>query len=228
MAELHREIGRRRPFDEPSQEAFLALVRTSSILESELGGLLRAIGLSGPTYNVLRILRGSLAPAPDDSSGSSSASSLGAALEDGKSRPPVPLDQLDHAAANSPDNGTASPKSGGGGKEPGSETSDAARGEVTCGHITRHLISPVPDVTRLVDRLQKRGLVSRRRSAKDRRVVYVKITDEGLALLASLDEPIIEAHKALFAHLGEGETRTLIDILAKLREGIGKQARENA
>src|SRR5437868_13403260 len=63
---------------------------------------------------------------------------------------------------------------------------------LTCGEISSRMITREPDITRLLDRLEKRGLISRRRDAKDRRVVMARITPEGMKLLARLDEPVRE------------------------------------
>ena len=64
------------------------------------------------------------------------------------------------------------------------------------------MITRDPDVTRLLDRMEKRGLISRSRDTKDRRTVIGKITLEGLKLLARLDEPIQEIYCKQLGHLG--------------------------
>ncbi len=56
-----------------------------------------------------------------------------------------------------------------------------------CGEIASRMITRDPDITRLLDRLEKRGLISRCREATDRRTVMARITPEGLELLARLD-----------------------------------------
>ena len=66
----------------------------------------------------------------------------------------------------------------------GAEPDAAASGGLTCSEIGERLVSPGPDVTRLLDRLEQRGLVLRQRDAGDRRVVRARITAAGLALLA--------------------------------------------
>jgi len=58
-----------------------------------------------------------------------------------------------------------------------------------CGEIASRMITRDPDVTRLLDRLEKRGLISRFRDSNDRRTVIGKITAEGLKLLVRLEEP---------------------------------------
>lgn len=92
---------------------------------------------------------------------------------------------------------------------------------LTCGEVGDRMITRDPDITRLVDRLEKRGLVARDRDAKDRRIVLVRITPEGLKLLAQLDEPVQEAHHRQLGHLGRTRLRQLAALLeaARGREG---------
>src|ERR1700683_1226158 len=71
-----------------------------------------------------------------------------------------------------------------------------------CGEIGNRMVTRDSDITRLLDRLEKRSLVSRCRETKDRRTVWVRITPEGLDLLARLDEPVRAAHHELLGHLG--------------------------
>src|SRR5580692_1239802 len=59
-----------------------------------------------------------------------------------------------------------------------------------CGEISNRMVTRDSDITRLLDRLEKRSLVSRCRETKDRRTVWARITPEGLELLARLDEPV--------------------------------------
>ncbi|HEY4660081.1 MAG TPA: MarR family transcriptional regulator, partial [Terriglobales bacterium] len=66
---------------------------------------------------------------------------------------------------------------------------------LACGEIGSRMISRDPDITRLLDRLEKRGLISRCRETKDRRTVLTRISPEGLKLLARLDEPVQQAHR---------------------------------
>ena len=81
------------------------------------------------------------------------------------------------------------------------------------------MVTRDPDVTRLVDRLIKQGLVRRERSAEDRRVVLVEITGAGLALLARLDEPVLEYVAAAMAGLKPQQLRTLDTLLNEVRAG---------
>src|SRR6266478_4884762 len=87
-----------------------------------------------------------------------------------------------------------------------------------CGEIANRMITRDPDVTRLLDRLEKRDLVSRCRKQKDRRVVYTRITDQGLKLLAELDPQVKAGHKKQLAHLGADKLRHLIELLETARE----------
>src|SRR5208282_4398861 len=66
---------------------------------------------------------------------------------------------------------------------------------LACGEIASRMITRDPDVTRLLDRVEKRGLISRCRETRDRRTVMARITPEGLELLSRLDEPVQAAHR---------------------------------
>ncbi len=70
------------------------------------------------------------------------------------------------------------------------------------GEIANRMVTRDPDITRLVDRLEKRGLVTRVRGRQDRRVVEVGITTKGLELLRSLDEPVERFPRNMLGHLG--------------------------
>jgi len=85
--------------------------------------------------------------------------------------------------------------------------------ELPCGEIANRMITRDPDVTRLLDRLEKRELISRCREAKDRRTVMVRITPEGLKVLARLDEPVLAAHRKQLGHLGQNRLHTLTELL---------------
>lgn len=90
---------------------------------------------------------------------------------------------------------------------------------LTCGGIGERMIQHDPDITRLMDRLEKRGLVSRQRDDKDRRVVITKITQKGLDLLAELDVPVEEFNLRRLSHLGPERLQTLIELLDLVRAG---------
>jgi DNA-binding MarR family transcriptional regulator len=148
---LQAEIKRRLPFESLEQEAFLNLLRTSDHLQVEFARLFAMHGISGPQYNVLRILRG--------------------AEGDG----------------------------------------------LQCLEIAGQMITRMPDITRLVDRLEASGLVERSRTEADRRVVIVKITAAGLVLLHRLDEPVLQTHREAMKNLTADEQRDLIRLLTKAR-----------
>ena len=86
--------------------------------------------------------------------------------------------------------------------------------------IGERMVRRVPDVTRLLDRLEAAGLVERERDGEDRRMVTARITPEGLKLLTRLEEPLIAFQQNCLAHLGPQKLRTLIDLLAAAREKL--------
>ena len=88
---------------------------------------------------------------------------------------------------------------------------------LTCGEIGNRMITRDPDITRLLDRMEKRDLISRNRDEKDRRVVLTRITTEGLEVLAKLDQPIRDTHRRLLGHLGTERLRTLRQLLEACR-----------
>jgi DNA-binding MarR family transcriptional regulator len=87
----------------------------------------------------------------------------------------------------------------------------------SCSEIAERMINRDPDITRLVDRLERRGLVVRSREGRDRRVITTRITPTGLELLQSLDRPIEEFNRKLLGHLGEQQLSTLIKLLEAAR-----------
>src|SRR6266513_344295 len=84
--------------------------------------------------------------------------------------------------------------------------------------IADRTITVVPGITGLIDRLERAGLVHRLRCEKDRRIIYVALTDQGTKTLADLDEPLVALHRKLMGHLSQGEFKELIRLLEKLRE----------
>src|SRR4051812_39063207 len=137
-------------------QAFIALQKAADGLGQQAEQLVKANGLTGAQYNVLRILRG--------------------AEPDG----------------------------------------------LACSTISERMISHDPDMTRLLDRMEKRDLITRQRQTDDRRVVKTRITGGGLELLKQLDHPIRELHKKQFANMGNARVKELADLL----EEIGKQREE--
>lgn len=144
-------IKQAKPFESLEQELYLTLQRLAGELNADLGELFKASGLSGPQYNILRILRG--------------------------------------AGANG----------------------------LPCSEVAERLVTKAPDMTRLLDRMEKQGWVTRCRHENDRRVVTARITEAGLALLEGLDPSVAALHKAQFAHLGEERVRELLGLLEAAR-----------
>jgi DNA-binding MarR family transcriptional regulator len=87
----------------------------------------------------------------------------------------------------------------------------------SCKEIGARMVTTDPDVTRLVDRMQARGLVTRTRSIHDRRVVSIRIAVPGLDLLASLDKPVNDLALSAMGALRQEELSGLIHYLERLR-----------
>src|SRR5437016_4148484 len=83
--------------------------------------------------------------------------------------------------------------------------------------LTGWLVSHAPDITRLVDKLERRGLVVRERPADNRRVVRVGITAAGLGLLRALREPVRRCHARQLGHLSHKELKDLAALLRGAR-----------
>ena len=94
---------------------------------------------------------------------------------------------------------------------------NAGQAGLACSDVSERLVRRDPDVTRLLDRLEARGLVTRARDTADRRVVIARITAEGLAVLAQLGESIAELHADQFRPLGRQDFRALVSLLERLR-----------
>jgi len=94
----------------------------------------------------------------------------------------------------------------------------AGEAGLTASDIGDRMVTRDPDVTRLVDRLEKRGLVERRRCGQDRRVVWTRISPAGRALVDPLDVSVHDLHAAQLGHLGHDGLRTLVTLLEKARD----------
>ncbi len=151
---LKEEIRQQRPFDSPQEEAFLNLLRTTSILHQSLARKLKAWKLTPTQYNVLRILRG------------------------------------------------AHPET------------------LPCQEVGKRMVTPQPDVTRILDRLEALGFVMRSRDTPDRRVVRATITEDGVSLLAALDEPVREWLVLSLGHFEDKELERAIQFLEMARSGL--------
>jgi DNA-binding MarR family transcriptional regulator len=130
---------------------FVALLQTTDTLAQEAEQLLKAAGLTGAQYNVLRILRG------------------------------------------------AEPEG------------------LACRAIGDRMISHDPDITRLLDRMEKRLLITRERQTDDRRVIKTRITPQGLSLLKTLDQPVHDLHERQFRHMSAARLKILSDLLEEAR-----------
>jgi DNA-binding MarR family transcriptional regulator len=96
-----------------------------------------------------------------------------------------------------------------------------ARAGLACGEIAARMITRDPDITRLLDRLEKRSLISRSRETMDRRTVMTRITADGLKLLARLDKPVGDFHRKQLTHMGRKRLRVLTDLLRVARAQAG-------
>jgi DNA-binding MarR family transcriptional regulator len=150
------QASRSKTFALPLEDqTFIALQKTADALGQEAGQLLKANGLTGAQYNVLRILRGS---------------------------------------------------------EPAG---------LACNDIGERMISHDPDMTRLLDRMEKRGMITRQRQTDDRRVVKTRITSDGLGILKRLDQPVRDLHKRQFRRLPAPRLKVLAELLEEIRNGAG-------
>ncbi len=86
--------------------------------------------------------------------------------------------------------------------------------------IADRLIQVVPAITGLIDRLEKQGLVKRRRCEEDRRVVYVELTGEGKNVLKRIDAPLAALRKKLLGHMSRTELHALTKLLEKARKSL--------
>ncbi len=91
---------------------------------------------------------------------------------------------------------------------------------LACSEIGKRMITRDPDITRLLDRLEKRGLISRHRETRDRRLVQARISPQGLRLLRDLDSPVAEVHRRQLGHLGKEGLHALLDLLEKARKNV--------
>ncbi len=86
-----------------------------------------------------------------------------------------------------------------------------------CREIGERMITHDPDITRLLNRLEDRGLVERTRAKHDRRVIYGKITAGGLKLLREMDAPIEKYGREMLRHVGQEKLKQLIELLELVR-----------
>ena len=93
----------------------------------------------------------------------------------------------------------------------------AGRGGLPCSDIAARMLNRDPDITRLVDRMVKRGLVERQRQEEDRRVVKVSVTKSGLDLVKKFDKRVLELHEQQLGHVGKKRLAELAKLLVAVR-----------
>lgn len=86
-----------------------------------------------------------------------------------------------------------------------------------CLEIVQQMVTRVPDITRLVDRLADAQLVERNRSESDRRVVMISITPKGREVVEDIREPLLDTHRQNLGHMTEEELSQLNQLLVKAR-----------
>jgi DNA-binding MarR family transcriptional regulator len=96
----------------------------------------------------------------------------------------------------------------------GAEPSGLCRNELRDRMLTR-----MPDMTRLLDRMEEAGLVTRSREGEDRRMVLTRITKQGRKMVDELDAPVNKLHRTTLGHLTEQQLRSLTDLLTLARQG---------
>ena len=96
----------------------------------------------------------------------------------------------------------------------------AGESGASCKEIGSRLVTRDPDVTRLMDRLEKRGLLTRDRARQDRRVVAHRLTRAGLDLVNEMDRPIEALHRKLLRHMKPERLRELVALLEEVRSGL--------
>jgi DNA-binding MarR family transcriptional regulator len=89
---------------------------------------------------------------------------------------------------------------------------------VTCSQATERMLSPDPDITRLLDRMETQGLIRRDRTKEDRRVVIARITEAGMELANRIDAPLHHLFQRRFGRVSRQRLKDLIDTLEVLRE----------
>jgi DNA-binding MarR family transcriptional regulator len=96
----------------------------------------------------------------------------------------------------------------------------AGTGGLCRNEVRDRMIAQVPDVTRLLDRLEGAGLIARERQTSDRRQVLTLITQKGIDLLEELDEPVLAMHKRALGHMSPEQLGQLSELLTIARGGV--------
>ena len=95
----------------------------------------------------------------------------------------------------------------------------AGKGGLCRNELRDRMLTRMPDMTRLLDRMEDAGLVTRSRERDDRRMVLTQITARGRELLGELDRPMAQLHREQLSPLSDEQLRSLIDLLTLVREG---------
>jgi DNA-binding MarR family transcriptional regulator len=90
----------------------------------------------------------------------------------------------------------------------------------TCSEIRERAVKQDPDITRLLDRMEKRGLIERSRGTKDRRLVTTTITKQGLAMLKGLDAPVDALHERELEGFSKQRLHELTDDMEGIRRRL--------
>jgi DNA-binding MarR family transcriptional regulator len=102
----------------------------------------------------------------------------------------------------------------------------AGEAGATCSQIGERLLTRDPDITRLLDRMETRGLIRRERSSLDRRAIITRISDAGLSLAAAIDQPIRKMNQAKLGAFGREKLAELTAVLERIREAFEKTSNE--
>ena len=97
----------------------------------------------------------------------------------------------------------------------------AGRDGLICREIAERMLTWDPDVTKLLDRLEARGLVTRERQPHDRRAIVARVMPKGLSMLEKVDKPMLDMVRGLLGHLGEKKLKTLSALLEAARARAG-------
>ena len=89
--------------------------------------------------------------------------------------------------------------------------------------IAARMITVVPGITGLIDRLETAELVERKRCSQDRRVIYVAITPKAIGVLEQIDEPLLNLHREMLGHLSGEDLTTMSRLLEKARAAAGEE-----
>jgi len=95
-----------------------------------------------------------------------------------------------------------------------------AKEALACGQIAERMVSRDPDITRLLDRMEGRRLISRARDGQDRRVVKAQIACQGMRLLDEIEPLLVAHHRKQFARVGEKKLKQLVEWMEQIREAI--------